>query len=115
MVPATKFLQIVGDDAIETITVMQHGHLAVTPGLMRCLESFAIPADYFEFASKVRGIEGKVTASLVKSIASDILRRRWWDWVILHPDLCKEGLVHPTRRMSLSSLTTIYINLSDSI
>ena len=101
MSATAKFIQVMGEEAIETIAIMQKGGLTV---LMRVLESYAVPADFAEFSAQMRAIPGKVTATQVRHEAGGILRRRWWNWNLMHPELCNEGLIHPSRSVHPLSL-----------
>lgn len=98
MLPTARFIQRLDEEAIETLVIIEKAGVHLNPGLLRgCVEGMVVPEDLEHWASAVRGCQGKMSAPNLKKFSSEIVRARWWQWVLYHPELQNEGLVHPSR------------------
>ena len=65
----------------------------------KCLEQYCVPEDWHSLADDVLAAEKPWTVNTFVTRAKAILRRRWWNWCLLHPQLVTEKLIHPSRGM----------------
>lgn len=97
MYPAAKFVQYCGMDAIEVCREMEKvgkvGAYSLKP-----LEAVTVPEDWQKIATQLLQPNVKATAARLKDIVTKTLMDRWWQWVLMHPELGPEH-IHPSRSM----------------
>ena len=100
--PLLDFMLVCGQDVITIVERLEKrasGAVAhIPPSLFKVLESMYDAADYRQLAEDLLNETVSLTASLVKEIAHRIIRRRYWVWLLLHPELTERDL-HPSRRV----------------
>ena len=112
MVPLMDWLLVCGADVISVIERMEKRSsgktVYVSPATFKSMESVFCPEDYREITSELLKDTVHVTASLVKEVISKVVRRRYWSWLLLHPQLTDQD-IHPSRRVfTLSSIGMRY-------
>ena len=73
----------------------------IGPNTFQVLESFRCPEDFQELMAVMLQDETKCNMAAVKTVSKAILQKRWWHWVLTHPDLGPE-YIHPDRSMHTS-------------
>ena len=102
MVPVADWCLHAKDEVVKIVARMEVGAggkaVRVAPNTFRCLEGMYVPQDYLDLTRELANEELKLTASRVKELATTIIRRRHWSWVLLHPELTAQD-IHPSRRV----------------
>ena len=86
-----------GEVALVVRAMENHG--SIRPGTFKTMERLQVPADYVELLRRLQNPDFKCTATRMKQVLRDILMRRSWQWVLMHPDLGLDR-IHPSRSMS---------------
>lgn len=102
MVPLVDWVWHCGELVASVIEDMEK-HGSVRPGTFKVLQQMTVPADYTELLQKLRNPTVKTTGTRMKALAKDILRKRWWQWLLEHPELGPDH-IHPSRSMLLHVL-----------
>ena len=88
-----------GQDVVDAVRRIEERATKVVATSFKCLEQFRDPEDFREFTSVLLADPGKCNVAAMKSLAKDIMMRRWWKWVLCHP-LLDEQHIHPERSVS---------------
>ena len=68
------------------------------PSSFKILESFKCPEDFQELMAVMLQDETRCNMAAIKTVSKAILQKRWWHWVLTHPELGPE-YIHPDRSM----------------
>ena len=88
-------------DMVATVVEHMEQNGNVRPGTFKMMQQLTVPADYTELISKLRNPTIKCTATRMKQCMKEILRKRWWSWLLEHPDLGTD-YIHPSRSVFLT-------------
>ena len=91
-------VQPVWDTVVKVLEHMEMQSHSLSPYNFKVLEPFRVKDDYEELANKMLLPGPKPNPSRLRSVAAEILARRWWWWVLCHPELT-EDRIHPSRSM----------------
>ena len=86
-----------GKQAINVLQRLEE-RTKVTGYMFKPLEAIIVPEDWSRWAATLEMGEHKATAKRLRDVATEIIRDRWWTWVLLHPELDATH-IHPTRSM----------------
>jgi hypothetical protein len=102
MVPVLDWVLVSGLDAITVVERMEKRSsgkvVYVPPSTFKTMESVFCPEDYREITTDLLKDTVHVTASLVRDVISRVVRRRYWSWLLLHPQLSDKD-IHTSRRV----------------
>ena len=87
--------------ALDVIKAMERTGKRIVPGAFKVLEPFRVPEDYDTLMRRLKAEaeNDKINPDKLKRFATEIIRKRWYTWLLTHPDL-KDEHVHSSRRMS---------------
>lgn len=99
MQPLAELLKQCRDRAVEVVRKMEKTK-RVVPNGFKPLEGFRVPEDYDTLVTKLLAMaeDDRINPDRMRKLAADILRNRWWTWILLHPEM-PDDKVHPSRRM----------------
>lgn len=96
MSAVAKFTIKMGKEAVALVMKMEeHSSVIVTPYAFKCMEAMILQKD-FEKLIKEGKLETKPNVQWLKQTVHDIVRMRYWTWVLMHPGLRPER-VHPDK------------------
>lgn len=98
MQPAAQWVVECGDRVVEVVRRMEARSQAVTPTTFKVLEQMRDKDDWEELVSSLSDVDVKLNPHRLKEEATKIMRKRWWIWTLLHPQLGPED-IHPSRSM----------------
>ena len=98
MMPLTEWALQCGMDVVNAVRKLEEKGTRVTAASFKITEGFRDPADYRELVSVLLNESTKCNLSSMRSVAKGILNRRWWHWLLMHPEL-KEDRIHGSRSM----------------
>ena len=102
-----------GNDVVSVVKAMEsRGKVVATS--FKVIEQFRDPSDYRELASVVLSDTSKHSVSGFKLAAQEILNRRFWLWILCHPQLGPE-YIHPTRSMSSPARSCLLVSRGDCV
>ena len=93
-----NFVYHTEERGIRCLRRLEQDHCKVTGSIMRCLEPMVVAEDMEELASILTEMKTKTTIAKPREQVNDILGRRWWRWVLCHPEL-GDTYIHSTRSM----------------
>ena len=96
MTGVAKFLSAAGEDAIRVVKHLESTEKTVSPYAFKVLEGMVINEDFLTLANRGLMAE-KLSMGVFQNIARKLIRKRWWVWVLTHPELGDR--VHSTRGM----------------
>ena len=96
--PVGKFVVACGDKALQMLESMEERDRLV-PLTFKTLENVTDHSDYKQLLAEMSPELGRPSAAKMKTIIMGLLRRRWWNWLILHPEIT-DSMVHPSRSVS---------------
>ena len=94
---AAEFVITCGKQGVAVLKRMEESG-KISGYTLKPLESITVPEDWIRVAALMEMKEHKATASRLRDVASQVLRDRWWQWVLMHPEL-KDVYIHPSRRV----------------
>jgi hypothetical protein len=97
--PVLEWTIICGKDVPEVVKQMETQG-KVLPGAFKLLESIYVPDDWRELTLLLKDTTKKATVKRMQDEAKKIIRRRYWNWILFHPDL-GAGEIHKSRSMHL--------------
>ena len=97
MLPLCEWAMQSGPEVVKVVErLQQKGRVAPTSFLI--LAQFRDPADYSELLNTMIHESTKCNLAQMRQVAGEILQRRYWLWVLCHPQLGAD-YIHPTRRV----------------
>lgn len=97
MIPILDWLLVCGKDVPGIIKNMEvFGK--VQPGAFKLLEAMYDPADYRDLALIMKDSSKKNTVKRMQDEAKKLIRKRYWTWMLYHPDL-SPAEIHKSRSM----------------
>lgn len=100
MMPMVNWLLQSGSDAVEVLKRMERavGTKRLTPHTFKVLEPLVVPEDLRNLTTEMMDETKKPTASRLRNLVKRLLRARWWNWILMNPNVPHEN-VHESRRM----------------
>ena len=98
MVPLATFILQLRERGIKMLEAMQKVD-KITPFTFRAFESVVVPEDFETIYGKMDPELARPSGSRLRTVIADVLRNRYYRWIIMHPGLTNSH-VHPSRRMS---------------
>ncbi len=95
----------VPDKIIHLLKIMER-EAKPTPGSFKPVEAFCHPEDYRKLVDKFLA-EEKRTVDLFRKHCDQILKNRYWRWILMHPGL-GEDRIHPSRSMLLNPYPNVF-------
>ena len=99
MVPLATFILQLRERGIKMLEAMQKVD-KITPFTFRAFESVVVPEDFETIYGKMDPELARPSGSRLRTVIADVLRNRYYRWIIMHPGLTNTH-VHPSRRMSV--------------
>ncbi len=97
----------VPDKIIHLLKIMER-EAKPTPGSFKPVDAFCHPEDYRKLVDKFLA-EEKRTVDLLRKHCDQILKNRYWRWILMHPGL-GEDRIHPSRSMLLNPYPNVFKN-----
>ena len=97
MSPLCEWAMHCGSDVVSVVKAMERRGKVVATSF-KVTEQYRDPSDYRELVSVVLSDVSKHTVSGFKLAAQEILFRRFWIWILCHPQLGPD-YIHPDRSM----------------
>ena len=101
-----------GEVALVVRAMENHG--SIRPGTFKTMERLQVPADYVELLRRLQNPDHKCTATRMKQLLREILMRRSWQWVLMHPDLGLDR-IHPSRSMPLLCVQFVLLSSGQTV
>jgi hypothetical protein len=100
MMPLATWLVHGGSQVVKVLQHMEKaaGGKKLTGFTFKCVEALVVPADFQQLTSEMLDESKKATASRLRNISRRLLRSRWWEWVLLNPNVPIES-IHQSRSM----------------
>ena len=91
-----KFTMICKDEAVELVKKMEErGGKDIVPSTFKPLEPLVLKAD-FDKLIRAGKLEDKPNALWLRNKTMEIMRERYWTWILLHPGL-RPDKIHEDR------------------
>jgi hypothetical protein len=90
------WILVVGEKGVEVVKkVEERSPTPLAASFGKVMEPLRVPEDMHEVADAMLA-EDKPSVTMFNQKVRDVLLRRWWSWVLFHPQL-QPQYVHPSR------------------
>jgi hypothetical protein len=95
--PLAHLLNVCGERVVQMIAMMEKKK-KVVPLAFKVTEGLRDPEDYDTLVTKMLAMaeNDRINPDRLRHVAQDLLRKRWWHWILLHPQM-PDDKVHPSR------------------
>jgi hypothetical protein len=107
MAPCCKFVLMCQEDAINLVKKMEEfSNAVVGPYAFKPLEGMILKMDFDQLIKRGK-LEARPNVQWLKVTAAEIIRDRYWKWLLLHPQLQPER-VHPDKGLFLLIIQNVF-------
>ena len=101
MYPVAEFVHQCRERAVKVVQEMERNG-KVAAASFKPVERLRVPEDYDSLVTMMLDSTVRATASRLKQVTDELVRKRNWFWCLMHPEL-DEHIMHPSRSMCLPS------------